>query len=397
MAYYGPVTQGPPIASPSLPAMGRGGDTVMGHLTPGEVVIPTAAQSPPLMQMVNASMQQQGMDPRQYTVGPQFNGGGGDMGGARGGSDRDGRDFDRTPRDTSSWDMIDAIVGGDWGPVLSSDSVIDANINAALGRPALPATSPPHSPYDPYGFNDPAWGKYKTPAVGGPPGELERNRHPIITDKGLLSPQLGSQDLPYGFRDDSRWGIQGPFGGDPLYGIDISAVGGLPGDRERESGAAWPHDDIDTTFSGLVDAPWGYSRTAFPPNQPPDIPDYPGRDVPVTYNGINYGGFHPQKVSYQDRMDRGWFADLLEDWGFPADPNDIDFDSVYNPVTAGFPGGASVGMSLMLELVRTMGDYFGDGTGEDHIYPGDEPHEHPVGAPHENRHKYYDEGPGDRK
>jgi len=70
MAYYGPVTQGPPIASPSLPAMGRGGDTVMGHLTPGEVVIPTAAQSPPLMQMVNASMQQQGMDPRQYTVGP---------------------------------------------------------------------------------------------------------------------------------------------------------------------------------------------------------------------------------------------------------------------------------------------------------------------------------------
>jgi hypothetical protein len=248
------------------------------------------------------------------------------------------------------------------------------------------AASPPHSPYDPYGYNDPAWGKHKTPAVGGLPGELELMSK--VYDK------LGIADVVWG--DDRRWEIPGPWG-DPLYGIDISAVGGPPGDRERESGAAWPHDDIDTTFSGLVDAPWGYARTAYPPDQPPDIPDYPGPDIPVTYNGINYGGFHPQKVSYQDRMDRGWFADLLEDWGFPADPNDIDFDSVYNPATAVVPAPGQVGMSLLLGLVRTMGDYFGDGTGEDHIYPGDEPHEHPVGAPHENRHKYYDEGPGDRK
>lgn len=53
---------------------GRGGDTVMAHMSLGEIVIPRAfADDPDVMEMLNALFQQNGADLRQYTVGDQAN------------------------------------------------------------------------------------------------------------------------------------------------------------------------------------------------------------------------------------------------------------------------------------------------------------------------------------
>lgn len=50
-------------------AMGRMGDTVVAHLTPGEIVIPKQVQSPELMQMLRQAFLQSGMQPAQFVVG----------------------------------------------------------------------------------------------------------------------------------------------------------------------------------------------------------------------------------------------------------------------------------------------------------------------------------------
>ena len=52
-----------------LSQLGRKGDSAVGHLTPGELVIPQSAQSPQLMQMFQQTMAQRGVNPMQYMVG----------------------------------------------------------------------------------------------------------------------------------------------------------------------------------------------------------------------------------------------------------------------------------------------------------------------------------------
>ncbi|MGI9501953.1 MAG: hypothetical protein ACR2RE_02705 [Geminicoccaceae bacterium] len=52
-----------------MAAMGRGGDRMMGHLTPGETVIPSGAMTPKLWAAFQEALDRQGMMPEQYVVG----------------------------------------------------------------------------------------------------------------------------------------------------------------------------------------------------------------------------------------------------------------------------------------------------------------------------------------
>lgn len=49
--------------------MGRGGDSTMAHMTPGEVVIPSGTMTPKLWSAFQEALDQQGMMPEQYVVG----------------------------------------------------------------------------------------------------------------------------------------------------------------------------------------------------------------------------------------------------------------------------------------------------------------------------------------
>lgn len=50
-------------------ALGRGGDSMMGHLTPGEAVIPAGSMTPKLWAAYQEALDRQGMVPEQYVVG----------------------------------------------------------------------------------------------------------------------------------------------------------------------------------------------------------------------------------------------------------------------------------------------------------------------------------------
>lgn len=52
-----------------LSGWGRGGDTTMAHLTPGEVVIPLAAQDDQLMSLIAMAMKKKGINPAEFMVG----------------------------------------------------------------------------------------------------------------------------------------------------------------------------------------------------------------------------------------------------------------------------------------------------------------------------------------
>ena len=52
-----------------LALQGRGGDTKMAHLTPGEIVVPRAMQTPQFLQWFRATAQAQGIDPARQVVG----------------------------------------------------------------------------------------------------------------------------------------------------------------------------------------------------------------------------------------------------------------------------------------------------------------------------------------
>lgn len=54
-------------------ALGRGTDRMMGHLTPGELVIPPNAVTPKLWSAFQEAMDKQGMMPEQYIVGSGMN------------------------------------------------------------------------------------------------------------------------------------------------------------------------------------------------------------------------------------------------------------------------------------------------------------------------------------
>jgi hypothetical protein len=56
-----------------LALQGRGGDTEIAHVTPGEVVIPRSLQTPQLMRQIAVLAARQGLDPRQLTVGHRAN------------------------------------------------------------------------------------------------------------------------------------------------------------------------------------------------------------------------------------------------------------------------------------------------------------------------------------
>jgi hypothetical protein len=50
---------------------GRGGDRVLGHLTPGELVVPKSCQTPELMALFARAAHAKGMDPNRYIVGSE--------------------------------------------------------------------------------------------------------------------------------------------------------------------------------------------------------------------------------------------------------------------------------------------------------------------------------------
>gem|GEM_PF-3309963 len=56
-----------------LALQGRGGDTEIAHVTPGEVVIPRQLQTPEIMKRIAETAERQGIDPRQLTVGHYYN------------------------------------------------------------------------------------------------------------------------------------------------------------------------------------------------------------------------------------------------------------------------------------------------------------------------------------
>jgi hypothetical protein len=72
-----PAAQGTPMASRLPPpgmmqqaaAQGRGGDQIMAHLTPGEIQIPPAIQTPQLMAAIRQAFAQAGLNPAQFVAG----------------------------------------------------------------------------------------------------------------------------------------------------------------------------------------------------------------------------------------------------------------------------------------------------------------------------------------
>jgi len=54
-------------------ATGRGGDKILGHLTPGEIVIPMDAQTEEVIVAVRDAFEKAGMNPREYVVGDAEN------------------------------------------------------------------------------------------------------------------------------------------------------------------------------------------------------------------------------------------------------------------------------------------------------------------------------------
>jgi hypothetical protein len=56
-----------------LALQGRGGDSEIAHVTPGEMVIPRNLQMPEVMRTLAAEAMRAGIDPRRYTVGHRAN------------------------------------------------------------------------------------------------------------------------------------------------------------------------------------------------------------------------------------------------------------------------------------------------------------------------------------
>jgi len=54
-------------------ATGRGGDSILGHLTPGEIIIPIDAQTEEVIVAVRDAFEKAGMNPREYVVGDAEN------------------------------------------------------------------------------------------------------------------------------------------------------------------------------------------------------------------------------------------------------------------------------------------------------------------------------------
>src|SRR3990167_2848263 len=57
----------------NMARMGRRGDTMMGHLTPGEMVLPASVQTPGMIAMIASKMRRQGQNPAEFVVGSRFN------------------------------------------------------------------------------------------------------------------------------------------------------------------------------------------------------------------------------------------------------------------------------------------------------------------------------------
>jgi hypothetical protein len=57
------------LQAEALALQGRGGDTKIAHLTPGEMVIPRSLITPELLNMLAAVARQHGVDPREFFVG----------------------------------------------------------------------------------------------------------------------------------------------------------------------------------------------------------------------------------------------------------------------------------------------------------------------------------------
>lgn len=56
----------------SMAARGRGGDSMIGHLTPGEMVVPRSVQTPGIMALLSKEMRARGMNPSRFQAGSNF-------------------------------------------------------------------------------------------------------------------------------------------------------------------------------------------------------------------------------------------------------------------------------------------------------------------------------------
>jgi len=66
----GPAPMGQPHMTPAqMAAQGRFGDSVVAHLTPGEIEVPPQVQTPQLMQMLKHAFAKAGVSPAQFTAG----------------------------------------------------------------------------------------------------------------------------------------------------------------------------------------------------------------------------------------------------------------------------------------------------------------------------------------
>ena len=129
-----PLTQ----AMNSAAAAGRRGDTMLGHLTPGEMVIPRSAQTPGMMALFAKHMRSKGQNPARYMVGSKFasenpmtgaqefydDGGWGDQAAGGGlGSDSWGG-----PSDDSGNDNNAQAIAADWAAQQDASQTASANM-----------------------------------------------------------------------------------------------------------------------------------------------------------------------------------------------------------------------------------------------------------------------------
>lgn len=63
------AAQQAPMPTPNSAAKGRHGDTVVAHMTPGEIAIPPQLQTPKVLAILQQEFQRQGVDPQQFTAG----------------------------------------------------------------------------------------------------------------------------------------------------------------------------------------------------------------------------------------------------------------------------------------------------------------------------------------
>ena len=167
---------------------GRGGDTMLAHLSPGEIVVPASAQSPELRQMLAQALVATGHDPGRYVIGGtddsrnprtglrEFYDAGDGMGGAETGGDNQGG------------------IGGATGPDFGGANYggrDEGDRARAASEAAAPGTGPfSGATYDTHGYGQNTLAGYRSgiPGMGWVGRQVDKAvANPISTGINMLA------------------------------------------------------------------------------------------------------------------------------------------------------------------------------------------------------------------